>query len=208
MHADEEAAAARLDRLARSAELSSYRENLLEQLLSVELIQACWLRELPPLELAHALVDFSGYDLVASCGPVTRHVQLKATAGKIILHRALATKPSGCCVLMLPKVRADKPAPRIDLTFRFLGGKPNEPLVIHPSWRSARGTRYARTAEGDFARPERANHVEVPKTAFGAVVDINGLVDALFGSGDLQPRRWSTEDEGEVGGGLVGVVDA
>lgn len=106
MIAEDKGAHERLARLARSAELSSYRENLLEQILSVELIQACWLRDLPPLELAHALVDFSGYDLVASCGPVTRHIQLKATAGKIVLHRALATKPSGCCVLLLPKVRA------------------------------------------------------------------------------------------------------
>ena len=183
MTAEDEAAHERLARLARSAELSSYRENLLEQILSVELIQACWLRALPPLELAHALVDFSGYDLVASCGSVTRHIQLKATAGKIVLHRALATKPSGCCVLLLPKVRAgDGGPPRIVLSYRFLGQLPNHPLVVDDSWRPARGTRYARTAAGDFQRPERANHVEVPKSAFGPIVDINGLAAALFGN--------------------------
>ena len=38
---------ARLQQLTKSAELSSHRENLLEQLLSVELLQACWLRGLP-----------------------------------------------------------------------------------------------------------------------------------------------------------------
>lgn len=88
---DEDAATC-LGRLARSAELSSYRENLLEQILSVELIQACWLRDMPPLELAPDLVDFSGYDLVASCGAVTRHIQLNATAGKVVLHRALRSE--------------------------------------------------------------------------------------------------------------------
>lgn len=187
MTVDDEDAAARLDRLMRSAELSSYRENLLEQLLSVELIQACWLRSLPPLELAHAFVDFSGYDLVASCGPVTRHIQLKATAGKIVLHRALAAKPSGCCVLLLPTVRADGGSePRIAMTYRFLGGMPNYPLVIDPSWRPARSTRYARTAEGDFARPERANHVEVVKSAFDPATDIDGVVTALFGMGTAE----------------------
>lgn len=173
-----------LTQLTRSAELSSYRESLLEQMLSVELIQACWLRGLPPLELAHALVDFSGYDLVASCGAVTRHIQLKATVGKVILNRALAQKPSGCCVLMQPSVReGDSGQPRIVMTYRFLGDLPNEPLMIDPSWRIARGTRYARTADGDYARPERANHAEAPRSAFGPSIDIDGLALALFGSG-------------------------
>jgi hypothetical protein len=175
-------AVAQLQQLVKTAELSSYRENLLEQLLSVELIQACWLRDLPPLELAHAFVDFSGYDLVASCGGVTRHIQLKATAGKIILHRALALKPSGCCVLLKPMATSqDETPPRITMTYRFLGGLPNEPLVIDAAWRPARGTRYARTSEGEFARPERTNHVEVPRSAFGRALDVDGLVTALFG---------------------------
>ena len=79
---------ARLQQLTKSAELSSYRENLLEQLLSVELLQACWLRGLPPLELARGFVDFSGYDLVASCGDVTRHIQLKLEARSSSIARS------------------------------------------------------------------------------------------------------------------------
>jgi hypothetical protein len=174
--------AARLQELVKSAELSSYRENLLQQLLCVELLQACWLRGLPPLELAHALVDFSGYDLVASYGDVTRHIQLKATRGKIILSKALAEKPSGCCVLLQPStVEMDSGRPRIAMTYRFLGGGPNKPLELTPSWRTARATRYARSADGGYSRPERANHVEVPRSAFGPTVDIDGLVSALFG---------------------------
>jgi hypothetical protein len=134
------------------------------------------------LELAHAFVDFSGYDLVASCGAVTRHIQLKATAGKVVLHRALASKPSGCCVLLTRSVTAsDESSPRIIMNYRFLGGSPNEPLVIDPAWRAARGTRFARTPDGEFARPERTNHVDVPRSAFGPTLEVDGLVTALFG---------------------------
>lgn len=69
------------------------------------------------------------------------------------------------------------------MTYGFLGGDPGEPLVIDPAWRAARGTRYART-EGDFARPEGANHVEVPRSAFTPAVDVNGLADVLFGNAE------------------------
>lgn len=175
---------AHLEKLTKSTELSSYRENFLEQVFCVQLIQACWLRRLPPVELAHALVDFSGYDLVVSCGQVERHIQLKATVGKITLNRELARKPSGCCVLMQPTVTQGEAArPRLAMTYRFFGGLPNDPLPVDPAWRPAKGTRYARTAQGEYARPERTNHVEVPRSAFGRPVDIDGLVGLLFGQG-------------------------
>src|SRR4051794_37851447 len=99
--------ASTLASLLSSFELSSYRESLLEQLFVADLVQGCWAAGLPPVELSHALVDFRGYDLVATCGSMTRHIQLKAVAGKAArwdLHRSLAEKPSGCCVLLRPKV--------------------------------------------------------------------------------------------------------
>lgn len=175
---------ARLEQLVNTTGLSTYRENLLQQLLAVELIQSCCLLGLPPVDLAYAAVDFSGYDIVATCGAITRHIQLKATkSGAVGLHRALSSKSSGCCVLMKPTIRHGAEAPpRISMTYRFLGGPPGDPLELNTAWPEAQATRYSRTEDGGYARPSRTNHVAVPRSAFGPPVDIDVLAVALFGS--------------------------
>jgi hypothetical protein len=127
-------------------------------------------------------VDFSGYDLVVSSGPATRHIELKATADRIVLSRSLTTKPSGCCVLLQPLVRSKEQAtPRLELTYRFFGASPNMPLTLDAAWPSARGARYSKDVTGAFVKPERMNHVVVPRSAFSPVTDASGLLDYLFG---------------------------
>lgn len=170
--------AARLGHLLSDHELSAYRANLLEQLFVVELIQACWTRELPPVEFARPFVDFRGYDLVASCGGVTRHIQLKATEGKITVHRALAETPSGCCVLL-------KPSPigaRIELNYRYFGEEPGQPLRLDEKLKPGRRSTKSFDQEGRAFHRERKEHVEVPKGQFDRQCDIDELSVKLFGS--------------------------
>lgn len=183
-----------LELLLKTPELSSYRESLLEQLFCADLVQACWTAGHPPVELSHAFVDFRGYDLVATCGAVTRHIQLKAVAGKAVhwdLHRDLALKPSACCVLLYPTVAKD--ASRIDLLYRFYGGKPGQPLAFSADLRPPPHRRPDAAgqpdAEGqaDGARRGRLNHLRVPRAHFSPTVGVGELVTTLFGSAFPEP---------------------
>ena len=96
----------RLAKLARSSTESTYRESLLESVFVADLVQACAMANRPWVELARAFVDFQGYDLVATCGQVTRHIQLKSSSAPVDLQRSLVDKPSACCVLTIPYVDA------------------------------------------------------------------------------------------------------
>lgn len=94
-----------LDDLVRSFEYSSYRENLFEQIFCSELLQGCWRAGLGPIEIDRPFVDFQGYDLVATCGAIVRHIQLKGSrGGQLAIHRRLAAKPSACVVNLASRV--------------------------------------------------------------------------------------------------------
>ena len=71
-----------LSALVMDPRYSAYRESLLSRLFVADLITAAWRAGYPPLEIARPDIDFQGYDLVATCGPITRHLQIKAIAGK------------------------------------------------------------------------------------------------------------------------------
>ena len=58
---------------------SSYREMLLEHLFIGELLRELWCMSVTDIEVLKPQVDDSGYDVVVCCGPITRHVQLKAS---------------------------------------------------------------------------------------------------------------------------------
>lgn len=63
---------------------------------------------LGPIEIDRPFVDFQGYDLVATCGRVVRHIQLtwhsRGSAGD---PSTLATKPSACVVNIVSRVTPD-----------------------------------------------------------------------------------------------------
>jgi len=177
-----------LDRLLTDPELSSYRESLLEQLFCVELIEACWLSGLGVVEIAHSLVDFRGYDLIATCNGVIRHLQLKGAAGaktpRLAVHRSLEDVPAGCLVLIKPAVSGE----RISMSYRFCGDSANEgapgPFTIDASWTKAKNSRSSIGDDGIPYKADRKNHVYVP---MGALEPIKGaetkaeLVTRLFG---------------------------
>lgn len=167
-----------LNQLVRSYELSSYRENLLEQLFCSELLQGAWLAGLAPLELDRPFVDFQGYDLVATCGQVSRHIQLKATHGRIAIHRNLALKPSAC-VINLDAVAAGEPE-RLVLTYRLFAGAPGQALDLE-GLRPAKKVFNTRSEDGSFSKAERPNHVQIPHSRFSKPMDIVALSRCLFG---------------------------
>lgn len=175
-----------LMRLLTDPELSTYRESLLEQLFCADLIQGCWAAGQPPVELSHAFVDFQGYDIVATCGSVTRHIQLKAVAGKASrwdLHRNLANKPSACCVLLLPRVSSDRR--RIDLEYRFFGEGPGRPITWDEKLKAPphrRPDAAGQPDQEDGARRGRLNHLRVPIRLFSVPMRVSELVESLFGT--------------------------
>lgn len=167
-----------LQELITGFELSSYRENTFEQLFCSELLQAAWMQGLAPLEIDRPFVDFAGYDLVITCGAVSRHTQLKATVGRIKIHSALAEKPSGCVVNLRPAVTGDPP--RIRFWYDLFAALPGSRLDLTglPAARKAYNTRQP---DGSFAKSERLQHVVVPRSRFQKKLDVDELLQGLFG---------------------------
>lgn len=163
--------------LHSSWEYSSYRESVLEQLFCSEVLQAAWIAGYPVIEISRPFVDFQGYDLEVSAGPITRHVQLKATRGRITVHRALAEKPSACLINLRPTVVDDRTA----FTYDFFGAEPGERLDLE-GLKSAKKNTNSRQEDGSFAKNERPNHVTVTAARFTKGLDIEGLLAALFGA--------------------------
>jgi len=186
--------------LVRSFELSSYRANLFEQIFCSELLQGCWLAGLPPVEIDRPFVDFQGYDLVATCAGITRHIQLKASrGGQIAVHRNLGLKPSACIVNLEASVSSGPD--RIRFSYRFFGSPPGEPLNLE-GMKAAKKSFNTQLSQGAFGKAERANHVRIPQSKFSPSMDIIGLAKRLFGesAATLQPGviRWLTPDEANM----------
>jgi hypothetical protein len=175
-----------LNDLLTSFEQSTYRESVFEQIFFGELLQAAWTLGYPPLEIDRPFVDFQGYDLVATCGAITRHVQLKATRGRVVVHQALAEKPSGCVINLRPKVEGA--LPRIKFDFDFFGKAPGDPMDISDLKRAKKSVN-TRQLDGTFAKDERIRHVVVPRSAFGGRgLSIDELLQHLFGDApELKP---------------------
>ena len=160
--------------LVRSFEQSSYRERLLEQIFCAELMQAAWTAGYGPIELSRGFVDASGYDLIVECGAVMRHVQLKATRGRVTLHVDLERKPSACCILLVPSVVDD----RISMRYRLFGSAAGLPLGLEELTK-AKKPHWVKTADG-MAKPDRPHHVVVPITRFTRALAIEELLEPLL----------------------------
>lgn len=168
----------RLAALARSHEESAYRESLLESIFVSELVQSCAMTGRPWVEIARGFVDFQGYDLVATCGLVTRHIQLKSSRPGVDLHKALTEKPSACCVITAPHVDMD--TRRIAFDYLWFGGAPGEPLAFPPDARPAK-TSTNRVRDGVPMKVDRKNHLRVGARHFELVPSIDALASLLFG---------------------------
>lgn len=181
-----------LEDLHSSFEFSSYRESVLEQLFCAEILQAAWIAGYPVIEVSRPFVDFQGYDLEISAGPITRHVQLKATAGRIAVHRALADKPSACLINLRPRVVEDRTA----FTYDFFGAEPGDRIDL-TDFKAAKKNTNSRQDDGSFAKNERPNHVVVPASAFVKGLDIDALLVHLFG----EPPSADQADQGGLTAG-------
>jgi hypothetical protein len=149
-----------LSELLSDPTLSSYREQVLEQIFCSDLLQAAWRANLPPLEIDRPFVDRAGYDLVISAGSLTRHVQLKGVrvGGRkrtVPVQRALQDKPNPCVVLLM----AEEVEHRIVLSYRLFPA-PGQPFDF-ATFPTARHPR--RNAAG--VRPERAGVIDLPLSA-------------------------------------------
>ena len=157
---------------------SSFREKLIEHLLMGELLKRSWMRRDCSLEISRPEVDRTGYDLVAECHGVIRHIQLKgahrgSTTASQKVHVALAQKPSGCVVWVYVDEDTLELGP-----FLYFGGVPGEPLPDIDSFKVAKHTKG--NAKGEKA--ERPSVRVVNKGEFSRLASVEELWDALFGS--------------------------
>lgn len=156
---------------------SSYREVLLEHLLSGEVMKHLWLRGNVRIETLKPQVDDAGYDLVLEANGVVRHVQLKSShAGsstsevRVSLH--LAKKPSGCVVWLWFDPQTLQLGP-----YLFFGSAPGLPLPDIASFKVAKHVKG--NAQG--IKHERPNVRVIPKSRFENLASTSDLVLRLFG---------------------------
>lgn len=156
---------------------SSYREVLLEHLLSGEVMKHLWLRGNIRIETLKPQVDDAGYDLVLEANGVVRHVQLKSSHAnsstsdvRVSLH--LAKKPSGCVVWLWFDPKTLQLGP-----YLFFGNSPGLPLPDIADFKVAKHVKG--NAQG--IKLERPNVRVIPKSRFETLPSISELVLRLFG---------------------------
>jgi hypothetical protein len=154
---------------------SSSRENLLEHVFIAEVLQETWFAREQIIEVLRAEVDAGGYDLVFECGPIVRHIQLKASekhaaTSQQTINTRHADNPSACIVWLLYEERQD--APRIDLSYLWFGSAAGEPLP-------ALGNIVGRNPR---SKTERPNTRVLKRSKFEIVPTTAALVELLFGS--------------------------
>lgn len=155
---------------------SSFRESLLEHVFIAELLQEAWFGRRQVVEVLRAEVDAFGYDLVAECNGVTRHIQLKASrlggrAARQTINMRLSDKLSGCVVWIQFDQGADH---RATLTYLFYGGAPGEPLP-HPG---------ETLGINPYSKAVRPNTRVIRRGQFEPVPTTSLLLDKLFGVGN------------------------
>lgn len=160
----------------KHSEQSSYREKLIEHLFIGELLKLSWLQHECGLEISKPEVDNSGYDVIAECYGVVRHIQLKSShttssTAKQNVHIKLADKPSGCVVWIIFEEDT--------LNFKqflFYGDIPGEPLPNIDDLRTAKHTK----GNKDGIKNERPNIKVINKGQFQSIDSLNDLYNKLF----------------------------
>ena len=146
------------------------------------MLKHLWRRAVYRVELLKPQVDSAGYDLVITCGSVTRHIQMKASArgGKTAVqkvHTALSAKEGGCVVWVQfdPDTLAIGP-------FLYFGGKANEHLPSLKGFKVARHTK----ANAQGVKAERPEVRVIPRSRFIVLESIEELAEVLFGRLQLE----------------------
>jgi hypothetical protein len=158
---------------------STFIEQLVEHVFIAEVLQETWYGFGKTVEVLHSEVDASGYDLVFDCNGILRHVQLKTSKpnkkGAQPVNVALGEKPSGCVVWIFRQ--EDPDTRRMNLSFRFFGGGPGEPLPSLEEFPLGRRT----TPNKEGNKPIRHSIRKVPYRRFITVPSTTTLVEHLFG---------------------------
>lgn len=171
----------------RDPTLSSYREQLVEYLFLTELLQDGWLRRRQQIDVLRADVDGAGYDLVADCQGVLRHVQLKSSveggrASRQSIHIALASQPAGCVVWV---ILGQGDGHRLALSYLAYGDPRALPLTGLERFPNARHAK----ANAQGHKSHRPRIRSVPRTVFTPLQNIQELSDWLFGAPGSPPSR-------------------
>lgn len=158
---------------------SSSMENLLELAVLGEIVQEAWFGRGQLVDVMHSSVDAFGHDVVLECGQVLRHVQFKArriasATSTYKINTRLAERPSGCVIWIGWSRRPN--ANRVDIEYRWLGGKPGEPL---PDLGNTVAKHSKANAEG--VKLERPDIRVVNLGRFERLPNVAALLDRLFG---------------------------
>lgn len=122
-------------------------------------------------------VDAFGHDIVIEVDGAARHIQLKAVKKKgkrreVTVNINLTKKPSGCIIWIYWN-----PDNLRDMSYRWFGGSPGEPLSLPDGAPIAKNSR----SSGDGTKKNRNNHRVLKKSEMEEVKAVTGLVDRLFG---------------------------
>ncbi|GAB3162223.1 hypothetical protein GCM10027059_14400 [Myceligenerans halotolerans] len=154
-------------------------ERMAEATFLSDLLQEMWFARGEVVDVLHSTVDAFGYDLVLWTPTVTRHVQLKtkrkrARTARYNLGKQLETLPAAC-VIVIEWERSVSES-RMDLTYRWLGNGPHEPI-------SPLGERIAKhtKANAQGVKNKREGLRVVPLGAFDRIGSMSELAARLFG---------------------------
>ena len=153
---------------------SMLRERIIEHAFVGDALRELWRADIMDVEVLRSEFDAYGYDLVMSRGPITRHIQLKASTRpkpvKVAIQSSLFDKPSGC-VLWIHVSEQLEMGP-----YCWLGGPPGEPLPDLGPLAPAKGRR-----DKTGQRLDRPNHVAVTYANFEPVKTLPEVLTKLFG---------------------------
>ena len=159
---------------------SSSMELIIESAFLSELLQEMWFIRGQIVEVLHSTVDAFGYDVVLQCGQTMRHVQLKAkkrsgATRKFALSTLLTTYPAACVICV--EWSLNQSADRMDLTYRWLGNGPTEPL-------DDLGGKISKNSRGKSKgfKGERAAMRDVALSRFTKNDTISDIATRLFGN--------------------------
>ncbi|MDQ4126081.1 MAG: hypothetical protein M3134_10875 [Actinomycetota bacterium] len=145
-------------------------EKLMEHVFLAEVLQECWFARRQIVEVLHAEVDASGYDVVLAANGRIRYVQLKASrkGGKTArqtINARLKEKDGGCVVWVTYDV--DATTWRTRLGYRWWDGDRSDlPVTV---------------GRNPHTKKDRPNTVVLKKSDFELVDSTAALVDRLFG---------------------------
>jgi hypothetical protein len=155
---------------------SSLREQALVHIFLGQLLAFMWRNGGRDIEVLKSEVDRGGYDVVLESNGVIRHVQLKSSfrgskVREVAVSTKLLRKPGGCILWL----EFDRESLAIG-SYYWFGGEAGAPL---PDL----GSRVARHSKGnsDGEKTERPIHRVLTRGRFEALVNIDGVVEKLFG---------------------------